>query len=65
MNATPSSSTVGSTAGAFLATTIVVILDHYKIDLPAGYEAGLAAFITTVGGYIPDVFKRVGVKTNE
>jgi hypothetical protein len=55
---TPSNSTVGSTAGAFIATTIILIFDHYGIDFPAGYEAGLAAFITTVAGYVPDVFKR-------
>lgn len=58
MNTTPSNSTVGSAAGAFLATTIILILDHYKIDLPAGYEASLAGFIATVAGYIPDLFKR-------
>jgi hypothetical protein len=58
MNGTPSASTVGSTLGAFIATTIVLILDHYKIDLPAGYEASLAGFITAAAGYIPDIFKR-------
>lgn len=58
MTGTPSNSTVGSTGGAFLATTIILILDHYKIDLPAGYEAGLAGFLTALAGYIPDLFAK-------
>lgn len=60
MNVTPSNSTVGSGVGAFLATTIILILDHYKIDLPAGYEASLAGFMTVVTGYIPDLFHKPG-----
>jgi hypothetical protein len=60
INATPSASTVGSTTGAFLATTFVILCDKLLgIDFPAGYEAGLAAFLTTLGGYIPDLFRKV------
>lgn len=49
----PSGSTTASTIGAFLAATIMMVLGHYKVYAPAGYEALLGGVIAVLCGYIP------------
>lgn len=49
----PSASTNASAVAAFLAATLMIILERYGIHAPAGYEALLGGAIATLGGYIP------------
>lgn len=49
----PSSSTVASGLGGAVAVGVVWGLHLFGVNLPAGIEAGLAAILTALSGYLP------------
>jgi hypothetical protein len=49
----PSGSTIASGIGGGLAAVGVFVLHLFGINLPAGIEAGIAAIITALAGYLP------------
>jgi len=61
-NLTPSSSTIGSILGGVVASVGIYLLHTFGTNLPAGIEAAIAAFLASLGGYLPASGRSPSVK---